>query len=171
MTHLVFLLVGILPAIAETYPNPNPNPGNPIVETRLTADPDVHIWDGVVWMYCAQNRPLLPHATGLVQYLRMDGYHVFSSTDLVNWSDHGEILHTRDMPRGRRTQQEQPVREFAGRCGWSDAASSLGESAVTAAGLRFPVPRFRGEKPEDRTVSQGLPRSQRCPGKGSDFRR
>jgi beta-xylosidase len=28
----------------------------------------------------------------------MDGYHAFSSTDMINWTDHGEVLHTRDIP-------------------------------------------------------------------------
>jgi beta-xylosidase len=27
----------------------------------------------------------------------MDGYHVFSSKDMVNWTDHGEILHSSDV--------------------------------------------------------------------------
>lgn len=54
------------------------------METLRAADPDVHVWDGVVWMYCSQDQPPLPGATELVQYSGMDGYHVFSSTDLVN---------------------------------------------------------------------------------------
>lgn len=30
-------------------------------------------------------------------YDSMDGYHVFSSTDLVNWTNHGEIMHSGDI--------------------------------------------------------------------------
>ena len=33
-------------------------------------------------------------------YNEMDGHHAFSSSDLVNWEDHGEILHTRDLSWG-----------------------------------------------------------------------
>lgn len=83
---------------AEPEPDPNPNPGNPIVETLRAADPDVHVWDGVVWMYCSQDQPPLPGQTS--GYSGMDGYHVFSSTDMVNWTDHGEILHSDDVPWG-----------------------------------------------------------------------
>jgi beta-xylosidase len=32
-----------------------------------------------------------------VDYSSMDGYHAFSSSDMVNWTDHGEILHSRDV--------------------------------------------------------------------------
>jgi len=30
----------------------------------------------------------------------MDGYHVFSSSDLVNWTDHGEVLHSKNVSWG-----------------------------------------------------------------------
>jgi beta-xylosidase len=28
----------------------------------------------------------------------MDGYHVFSTKDMINWTDHGEIFHSADVP-------------------------------------------------------------------------
>ena len=60
-----------------------------------TTDPDVHVWDGVVWMYCSQDHPRQSGDQGV--YDRMDGYHVFSSPDLVHWTDHGEIMHSKDI--------------------------------------------------------------------------
>jgi hypothetical protein len=72
--------------------------GNPIIEHLRTADPSVHIWehldDGKFWMYASHD---MNDATG---YESMDGYHVFSSTDLENWTDHGEVLHSRDVSWG-----------------------------------------------------------------------
>lgn len=88
------LLVG---GATAKEPNPNPNPGNPIVETIWTADPDVHVWDGKVWMYTSQDHD---PDEGTQGYENMDGYHVFSSTDMVTWTDHGEILHSRDVEWG-----------------------------------------------------------------------
>lgn len=60
--------------------------GNPLVRHHGAADPDVHAWGDTVWMYCSQD-----HEGG---YENMDGYHAYSSTDMINWTDHGEILHS-----------------------------------------------------------------------------
>jgi beta-xylosidase len=72
--------------------------GNPLVRHRSATDPDVHVWDGRVWMYCSQDHPKQEGDKGV--YARMDGYHVYSSEDLINWIDHGEILHSRDVDWG-----------------------------------------------------------------------
>lgn len=61
------------------------------------ADPDVQVWDGVVWMYCSQDRNV-DSTKHTHHYDAMDGYHVFSSKDMVNWTDHGEIFHSSDVP-------------------------------------------------------------------------
>ena len=83
----------------------NPIPGNPIVETLRAADPDAHVWDGVVWMYASQDQePGDPEK----RYATMDGYHVFSSTDMVSWKDHGEILHSRDVSWGKEAWMWAP---------------------------------------------------------------
>ena len=72
--------------------------GNPLVRHISATDPDVNVWDGVVWMYCSQDHQKQEGDKGV--YDHMDGYHVFSSTDLVNWIDHGEVLHSRDLEWG-----------------------------------------------------------------------
>ncbi len=66
---------------------------NPAIRTVRTADPSAHIWaDGKVWMYTSHDVSK--------KYKEMDGYHAFSSSDLINWTDHGEILHSRDLAWG-----------------------------------------------------------------------
>lgn len=68
---------------------------NPIIKHIRTADPSAHVWnDGKLWIYTSHD---MDTAT---TYNSMDGYHAFSSTNLVNWTDHGEILHSRDIPWG-----------------------------------------------------------------------
>ena len=98
------LVVAALLAVAETafaaepgikYPYSFKYAGNPLVRHISATDPDVHVWDGVVWMYCSQDHPRQDGDKG--NYDHMDGYHVFSSSDLVTWTDHGEILHSRDI--------------------------------------------------------------------------
>jgi beta-xylosidase len=46
-------------------------------------------------MYCSQDHPRQPGDKGT--YDHMDGYHLFSSPDLVHWTDHGEVMHSRDI--------------------------------------------------------------------------
>jgi arabinoxylan arabinofuranohydrolase len=77
------------------YPYAFKYEGNPLVRHISATDPDVHVWDGVVWMYCSQDHPKLAGDKG--NYDHMDGYHVFSSPDLVHWTDHGEVMHSRDI--------------------------------------------------------------------------
>lgn len=78
------------------YPYQFTYEGNPLSRMHGAADPDVHVWDGIVWVYCSQDRHMdsTIHAK---RYDAMDGYHVFSSKDLVNWVDHGEIFHSSDV--------------------------------------------------------------------------
>ncbi len=79
LSILLFLLCGNNLLLAK----------NPIVRHIRTADPSAHVWhDGKVWMYTSHD---MDTAT---TYDSMDGYHAFSSTDMVNWTDHGEILHS-----------------------------------------------------------------------------
>lgn len=70
--------------------------GNPLSRIHSAADPDVQVWDGVVWMYCSQDRNV-DSSKHKAHYDAMDGYHVFSSKDMVKWTDHGEILHSADV--------------------------------------------------------------------------
>ncbi|MBF0197769.1 MAG: family 43 glycosylhydrolase [Planctomycetes bacterium] len=79
-----------------SYPHKFTYNGNPLVRTHGAADPDAHVWNDTVWVYCSQDHEVVNGDT----YATMDGYHAFSSTDLVNWTDHGEVLHSRDISWG-----------------------------------------------------------------------
>lgn len=83
---------------AIDYPYEFQFEGNPLVRHHSATDPDVHVWDGKVWVYCSQDHQMREGDKGT--YDVMDGYHVFSSSDLVNWTDHGEIMHSRDISWG-----------------------------------------------------------------------
>ena len=85
------LLLGQDPSIV--YPYEFKATSNPIIKHMRTADPSCHVWaDGKLWMYPSHD----PDNAGN-NYDGMDGYHVFSTEDLVNWTDHGEVLHSRDV--------------------------------------------------------------------------
>ena len=73
-----------------------PRMQNPIVRHMFTADPSAHVWaDGRLYVYPSTD-VAPPRGCD-----RMDGYHVFSTDDMLNWTDHGEILHSRDVEWGR----------------------------------------------------------------------
>ena len=77
--------------------------GNPLVRHIRTADPDCHVFaDGKLWMYTSQDHDSDSAARAKARhgYSKMDGYHVFSTEYMKTWIDHGEILHSRDVPWG-----------------------------------------------------------------------
>ena len=70
--------------------------GNPIVRDIYTADPSAHVWeDGRLYVYPSQDIAP-PRGCDL-----MDKYHVYSTDDMVNWIDHGQILEAADVPWGQ----------------------------------------------------------------------
>lgn len=71
---------------------------NPFVRTLFTADPSAHVWsDGRLYVYPSQDT-YPPRGCDL-----MDKYHVFSTDDMVNWIDHGEILRSDQVSWGRQS--------------------------------------------------------------------
>ena len=62
---------------------------NPFITHMYTADPSAHVWeDGRLYVYASHDIDP-PRGCDL-----MDRYHVFSTDDMVNWTDHGEILNS-----------------------------------------------------------------------------
>ncbi|WP_331963659.1 family 43 glycosylhydrolase [Ohtaekwangia sp.] len=69
---------------------------NPFVQNIYTADPSAHVWsDGRLYVYPSHDIDP-PQGCDL-----MDKYHVFSTDDMVHWTDHGEILGAADVSWGR----------------------------------------------------------------------
>ncbi|HML65425.1 MAG TPA: family 43 glycosylhydrolase [Dysgonomonas sp.] len=69
---------------------------NPFIKHMYTADPSARVWnDGRLYVY-ASHDIAPPQGCDL-----MDQYHVFSTDDMVNWVDHGEILRSTQVSWGR----------------------------------------------------------------------
>lgn len=69
---------------------------NPFIRHIYTADPSAHVWDdGRLYVYASHDVDP-PRGCDL-----MDKYHVFSTDDMVNWTDHGEILNSDSVKWGR----------------------------------------------------------------------
>ncbi len=73
--------------------------GNPIFTDIFTADPSAHVWnvDGDDRLYVYASHDQYP-AQGCDF---MDKYHIFSTSNMVDWYDHGEILSSDDVEWGR----------------------------------------------------------------------
>ena len=70
-------------------------PVNPIVKAIFTADPEAHVWPtepNKLYIYPSHDR--YPSAG----CDRMDQYHVYSTTNMVDFTDEGEILRRSDLP-------------------------------------------------------------------------
>lgn len=82
---LAFALAGPAAEAQEA----RPSPGNPVAPHIFAADPAPHVWPGDpdrLWIYTSHD-----HA-GTNTHDTMSGYHAFSTTDLANWTDHGQVL-------------------------------------------------------------------------------
>lgn len=70
---------------------------NPFIKHMYTADPSARVWDdGRLYVYPSQDIAP-PRGCDL-----MDKYHVFSTDDMVNWTDHGQIVEAADVPWGKK---------------------------------------------------------------------
>lgn len=68
---------------------------NPILKNIFTADPSAHLYEGKVFIYPS-------HDQDEAQGFNMVDYHVFSSTNLVDWTDHGVALDVKDVPWAKK---------------------------------------------------------------------
>src|SRR6267142_2501964 len=69
---------------------------NPFITSIYTADPSAHVWaEGRLYVYPSRDIDP-PRGCDL-----MDQYHVFSTDDMVNWRDEGEILRANQVSWGR----------------------------------------------------------------------
>ena len=64
---------------------------NPLITDQFTADPTARVFEGRVYVYPSHDIPFSP-GRGRSNWFIMEDYHVFSSENLTDWTDHGMIL-------------------------------------------------------------------------------
>ncbi len=70
---------------------------NPFITSIYTADPSAHVWsDGRLYVYPSRD---IDPARGCDL---MDHYHVFSTDNMVDWRDEGEIINSSQVSWGRK---------------------------------------------------------------------
>ena len=70
---------------------------NPIITSQYTADPSARVFGDRVYVYPSHDIPYSP-GKGRQNWFIMEDYHVFSSANLTDWTDHGMIVHQNKVP-------------------------------------------------------------------------
>lgn len=65
---------------------------NPIIQTIYTADPAPVVHDGVLYVFTSHDEDEL-----VKNFFTMRDWRCFSTTDLVNWTDHGAVASLRNF--------------------------------------------------------------------------
>ena len=68
---------------------------DPIIQTSFTADPAPMVYDGVVYLYTGHDDDNA--GPGQSRFLMLD-WKCYTSTDMVNWTDHGSVISLKTFP-------------------------------------------------------------------------
>ena len=72
---------------------------NPIIRDQFTADPTARVFNNKVYLYPSHD--IFPPEGQRQDWFCMEDYHVFSSENLTDWTDHGVIVTQNKVPRVR----------------------------------------------------------------------
>jgi hypothetical protein len=85
LIHIRNAVAGVVLAAATIW-SPAGRADNPIVQTIFTADPAPVVHDGICYLYTSHDEDKL-----VKNFFTMKDWRCFSSTDMVNWTDHGAV--------------------------------------------------------------------------------
>jgi len=87
-TALLFGCVTLLPS--------SPRADNPIVQTNYTADPAPMVWGDRLYVHTTHDEDVT-----VSNFFTMNDWRVYSTADMVNWTDHGSPLSYKDFSWGK----------------------------------------------------------------------
>ncbi|UOQ71584.1 family 43 glycosylhydrolase [Hymenobacter cellulosilyticus] len=90
------ILCGLLAALFLTTLQPA-RAQNPFITSQFTADPTARVFGDRVYVYPSHDIPCGP-GRGKIGWFCMEDYHVFSSANLTDWTDHGVIVTQNKVP-------------------------------------------------------------------------
>ena len=90
--NLISLLLGV-PLLLSAQ--------NPVIRDQFTADPTARVFNNKVYLYPSHD--IKPPVGQRQDWFCMEDYHVFSSENLTDWTDHGMILSQTAVPWGNPT--------------------------------------------------------------------
>jgi hypothetical protein len=71
---------------------------NPLISGQFTADPTARVFQGKMYVYPSHDIPTPPEKKGRKDWFCMEDYHVFSSVNLTDWTDHGVLVNQKEVP-------------------------------------------------------------------------
>ena len=71
---------------------------NPVIRDQFTADPTARVFNNKVYLYPSHD--IVPPEGQRQDWFCMEDYHVFSSENLTDWTDHGMIISQTTVPWG-----------------------------------------------------------------------
>ncbi len=81
-------VAGALVAAAVLLAGPRPaRADNPVVQTSYTADPFPLVYDGTLYLYTDHDEDVTVN-----NFYTMNDWKLYTTTDMVNWTDHGTVL-------------------------------------------------------------------------------
>ncbi len=84
----VFALLGANSGLAQ----------NPLITEQFSADPTARVFEGKIYVYPSHDIPVPPGSGARSNWFCMEDYHVYSSENLIDWTDHGVILTQTEVP-------------------------------------------------------------------------
>ena len=73
---------------------------NPVIRDQFSADPTARVFNNKVYLYPSHD--IMPPAGQRQDWFCMEDYHVFSSENLTDWTDHGVIVTQNKVPWVRK---------------------------------------------------------------------
>lgn len=70
---------------------------NPVIRDQFSADPTARVFNGRVYLFPSHDIPA-PKEVARKDWFCMEDYHVFSSANLTDWTDHGVIVTQTKVP-------------------------------------------------------------------------
>jgi len=74
------------------------NAQNPIIRDQFSADPTARVFNGKVYLYPSHDIVAPKNVSLRKDWFCMEDYHVFSSENLTDWTDHGVIVTQTKVP-------------------------------------------------------------------------
>ena len=90
-SHSILFFIGFACNIATAQ--------NPIIRNQFSADPSARVFGDKVYLYPSHDIVVQP-GHGRPGWFCMEDYHVFSSSNLTDWTDHGVIVSQDKVPWG-----------------------------------------------------------------------
>ena len=91
-----YILTGLLIIVGLSIV-PDGSAQNPFITDQFTADPSARVFNNTVYVFPSHDI-LASEGKGRIGWFCMEDYHVFSSSNLTDWTDHGVIVKQNAVP-------------------------------------------------------------------------